>query len=80
MKSNRVSFFTSYTLNLMISKISSQREEVQTLGFGIEGREKTREATGAARTVRRREPAKRPGRVSSPREIAPSSRIGSTTK
>jgi hypothetical protein len=46
----------------------------------MEGREKAREAMGAATTVRRREPAKRPGRVSSPREMAPSSRSGSTTK
>lgn len=51
-----------------------------TLGLGMEGREKAREAMGAATTVRRREPAKRPGRVSSPMEMAPSSRSGSTTK
>jgi hypothetical protein len=52
----------------------------RTLGLGMEGREKAREAMGAAMTVRRREPAKRPGRVSRPREMAPSSRSGSTTK
>ena len=51
-----------------------------TLGLGMEGREKAREAMGAETTVRRREPAKRPGRVSRPREMAPSSRSGSTTK
>jgi len=50
------------------------------LGLGMDGREKARDATGAAMTVRKREPAKRPGRVSSPREMAPSSRRGSTTK
>uniref|UniRef100_J3N5G5 Uncharacterized protein n=1 Tax=Oryza brachyantha TaxID=4533 RepID=J3N5G5_ORYBR len=44
----------------------------------MDGREKAREATGAASRVRRREPAKRPGRVASPREMAPSSRSGST--
>ncbi|TVU27350.1 hypothetical protein EJB05_29955, partial [Eragrostis curvula] len=51
----------------------------RTLGLGMEGREKAREATGAARTVSTSEPAKRPGRVSRPREMAPSSRSGSTT-
>lgn len=30
------------------------------MGLGMEGREKAREAMGAATTVRRREPAKRP--------------------
>jgi hypothetical protein len=46
----------------------------------MDGREKAREATGAATRVRRREPAKRPGREERPREMAPSSRSGSTAK
>lgn len=48
--------------------------------LGTLGKEKKRVASGAAMEVRSREPMKRLGRFDRPKEIAPSSRRGSTTK
>ena len=44
------------------------------------GREKMRVERGAAIKVSTKDPTKRPGRLDRPKEIAPSSRKGSTTK
>lgn len=56
------------------------RKQCSTLPLERLGNEKIRVETGAAIRVSNKDPTNRPGRFDNPREIAPSSRSGSTTK
>lgn len=55
-------------------------DNIQTFPLERFGNEKMRVEMGAAIKVRAKDPINRPGRFDNPKEIAPSSRNGRTTK